>query len=75
MAESTFVFDRSINAPKTLGISNNLVLAGQSGDSCSRSWIEAEDKDVNSMMVFSEVCWELSAVQEVLVESISVHII
>lgn len=73
MAEGTFVFDRSINTPKTLGIFNNLVLAGQSGDSCERSWIEAEDKDMNNMMVFSKVCWELPAVQEVLVEYIPVH--
>lgn len=68
MAEGTFVFDTSINTPKTSGIFNNLVLAGQSGDSCERRWIEAEDKDMNNMMVFSKVCWELPAVQEVLVE-------
>lgn len=36
----------------TLGIFNNLFLAGQSGDPCERSWIETGDKDVNNMVVF-----------------------
>ena len=36
-------------APKTSGIFNNLVLAGQSGDSCERSSIEAEDTDMNNI--------------------------
>lgn len=58
----------------TLGIFNNLFLAGQSGDSCERSWIETGDKDVNNMVVFLQSGWELPGVVEILVEYIPVDI-